>query len=128
MAVTPTSLSTTITAGSSGQVANTNTVHGAVNGLTAAYPTSAEKVLFVTPRGSDSADGLTLKTAKLTLAAALTTMGAGALGRIELGVGVIDVGSGLSLSGYACEIVGQGDATIIATVPPATPSSSWASG
>lgn len=51
-------------------------------------PSIAERVVYVSPRGDDSADGLTQATSKATLQAALTALG-GDAGVIQLGAGTI---------------------------------------
>lgn len=51
-----------------------------------ARPTLDERTLYVTPRGNDASNGTTLRTAKKTIAAALTALGTTG-GRVVLGVG-----------------------------------------
>lgn len=74
-------------------------------GIPGAISGTAEKTLFVTPRGNDANDGLTLKTAKQTLAAALTALAGG--GRIQLGVGSFSTAASHGYS-TGTEIVGAG--------------------
>lgn len=94
MAITPTSLPR-IHDRQPGRLADTDAAFLAINALTApggipsAVNSTAERTLFVTPRGNDSSDGLTLQTAKLTLAAAVATMSDGNGGTIQLGYGSI---------------------------------------
>lgn len=83
------------------------------SGLTSALgpytlkPSVAEQLFFVTPRGNDSNDGLTLQTAKLTLASAVTALG-GNPGKIVLGYGTISTGGSIDLSGTTGVVIEGG--------------------
>lgn len=68
-------------------------------------PTAAEKVVYVTPRGNDSNDGLTLKAAKLTIAAALSALAGG--GIVQMGVGSFSTSATHGLSD-GTKIIGAG--------------------
>jgi hypothetical protein len=52
-------------------------------------PASTDQVLYVSPRGNDTNDGLTWKTAKATVAGALAVVGTSTGYRIEIGQGTI---------------------------------------
>jgi len=79
----------------------------------ATYDAGVARTIYVGPGGSDTSPGLTASKPKATLAGALTAIGIGNLGTVRLLPGVIPAGSGVSLSGYACEIIGSGDASVI---------------
>lgn len=79
--------------------------NGTVYAPHAYLPDEDEKVVYVTPRGNDSNDGLTLKTAKLTIAAGLTALGGG--GTIQLGVGSFSTSATHGLSD-GTKIIGAG--------------------
>jgi hypothetical protein len=68
----------------------------ALSATFAQLPVAAEQTMFVTPRGSNGNDGLTLKSAKATLAAAITALGSGS-GVVTLGFGTIPLGAELPL-------------------------------
>jgi hypothetical protein len=72
-------------------------------------PLVAEKRIYVSPQGDDANDGRAMGSnfAVKTLARALQLMGTTARGVIEMGYGNIDAGTGCSLSGYRCGLVGQ---------------------
>jgi len=76
-------------------------------------PDPAELTLFVTPRGSDANDGLTLKSAKATISAALVAGGT----RIQCGVGTIAQGAtSCAVSGNTAVLgAGRGLTTITYT-------------
>lgn len=76
-------------------------------------PAAAEKVVYLTANGSDANHGRSPDKGKLTFAAALTAIGAGNPGHIEMGVGTISLGAGVSLSGHCCTFTGQGDSTVL---------------
>jgi len=59
-------------------------------------PDLAERAIFVSPRGSDANDGLSPKSAKLTLTAALVALG-GNPGTIQLGAGTINTAATFTL-------------------------------
>jgi len=61
-------------------------------------PVAAELVVFVTPRGDDASDGLTPKSAKATITAALTALGGNA-GVIQIGAGTITTAATHALPG-----------------------------
>lgn len=76
-------------------------------------PLAVEKVVYVSPNGADTNNGLSLRSAKRTFAAALAAIGTGNAGHIDLGAGVIEMGAGVSLSGHKATFSGKGDATIL---------------
>ena len=83
-------------------------------GGTGGYP--SERVVYVSPGGSDSANGMTPATSVKTLAKAgqiLDPTRAGRLGALIMDEGTIDAGAGWSLSGYAFAIFGKGDASAV---------------
>jgi hypothetical protein len=63
----------------------------------ASLPAPADKVVFVSPRGSDTNDGFTIKSALATLSAAVTALGGPGL--IQCGQGTITFGTPLSVAG-----------------------------
>lgn len=69
-------------------------------------PDAAERTLYVTPRGIDTNDGLSLKTAMKSLGAALSALGSGG-GRIQLGVGAFSTADTHALR-TGTEIIGCG--------------------
>lgn len=74
-------------------------------------PDAAERVIYVTPRGNDVNDGLTLKTAKATIPAALNALGGA--GRIILGYGTFTLTATAALpSSVSIEGAGTGLTTI----------------
>lgn len=75
-------------------------------------PTADEKVVYVTARGNDANDGLTLKGAKATLAAAVTALGGP--GTIQLGHGTITTAATLNLPS-GVRLVGLGPAATTIT-------------
>jgi len=85
----------------------------------AALPAVTDKVVFVSPRGADTNDGLTLKSALATLPAAITTLGGPGL--IQCGQGTISFGaplsvagtSGVTIRGVAGLTAGAGAATVL---------------
>jgi hypothetical protein len=56
--------------------------------LSSTFGAGDAKIIYVSPNGNNTNSGLVSSKAKLTLAGALTTMGAGTLGRIVMGAGV----------------------------------------
>lgn len=76
--------------------------------LNATYETGAAKIVYVSPSGNDSRNGKTWSTAKATIAAAMTEIGAGNAGTIILDFGTHLVGPGLSMSGCRLNILGRG--------------------
>jgi hypothetical protein len=92
------------------QEANTTDILGRVR-----VPDAAEQVVYVTVRGDDSNDGLTLKTAKATIAAALTALG-GNPGVIQLGAGNLSTSATHTLpSGTEVRGAGRGLSTLTYT-------------
>jgi hypothetical protein len=80
-------------------------------GMRAAFvsrPTASEVTYFVTPRGDDANDGLTIMTAKATIGSAIAAAG-GSRPRIQLGVGSFSVVAGI-LYPYGTVFVGAGSA------------------
>jgi len=65
----------------------------------ASLPAAADKVVFVSPRGVDTNDGLTLKSALATLSAAITALGGPGL--IQCGQGTISFGAPVSVAGMS---------------------------
>ncbi len=63
----------------------------------APLPAVADKVVFVSPRGTDTNDGYTLKSALATLSAAITALGGPGL--IQCGQGTISFGAPISVAG-----------------------------
>lgn len=89
---------------------------GVALGLTK-IPVTADQTVFVSPRGDDAWDGLTLGTAKLTLAAGLAALSGP--GTIQLAAGTISTGGQINLDGrVGVTIQGMGGAT--AGASPAT--------
>ena len=81
------------------------------DGMKAAFvsrPSAAEVTYFVTPRGNDANDGLTLMTAKSTIDSAIAAAGS-RRPRIHFGVGSFTVASGV-LYPYGTVFVGAGSA------------------
>lgn len=68
-----------------------------VGDIESTFPVSADKIIYVSPRGSDANDGLTWGTAKLTLVGGLAALTGP--GFIQLGAGTIDTGGSVDLSG-----------------------------
>jgi len=62
-------------------------------------PAAADKVVFVSPRGADTNDGYTLKSALATLSAAITALGGPGL--IQCGQGTISFGAPISVAGMS---------------------------
>lgn len=75
-------------------------------GVIVSRPNAAEVTYFVTPRGNDANDGLTLMTAKATIGAALTAAGA-SRPRIQLGVGDFTVAQDIAYP-YGAAFIGCG--------------------
>lgn len=83
----------------------------AAEGMKAAFvsrPTAAEVTYFVTPRGNDANDGLTLMTAKSTIDSAIAAAGS-KRPRIQLGIGSFTIASGIRYP-YGAVFVGAGSA------------------
>ncbi len=85
----------------------------------APLPATADKVIFVSPRGADTNDGYTLKSALATLSAAITALGGPGL--IQCGQGTISFGapifvagtSGVTIRGVAGVTAGAAAATVL---------------
>jgi hypothetical protein len=70
-------------------------------------PASADKVVYVSPRGNDANDGLSMRNAKLTLAAAKTALG-GTPGKISMGYGGIPVSAQFNVDQVGMVLEGAG--------------------
>ena len=89
----------------------------ALNG--AGKPASADSIVYVTRSGNDSGDGLSLGSAKATLAAAVTALGSGP-GVIRMGAGTWTITSSVSV-GIGLAVEGIPGATVITTTTANTP-------
>jgi len=83
----------------------------------AALPAVTDKVVFVSPRGADTNNGLTLKSALATLSAAITALGGPGL--IQCGQGTIAFGAPISVAGTSAVTI-RGVAGITAGATAAT--------
>jgi hypothetical protein len=79
-------------------VANGGALSTGAGSIFGQLPDAVEQVAYVTPRGNDSNNGLSPKSAKLTIAAALTAL-AGNPGTIYLGAGTITTAATHTLPG-----------------------------
>ena len=78
--------------------------------------TGTASIVYVSPLGNDTFNkGKTWAAAKKTIAGALSTIGAGNDGEIRLDFGVHEVDTGISLSGYRCNIIGRGSGMVGST-------------
>lgn len=98
----------------------TSNVHGiaATNELVT-KPLTADKIIYVSPRGNDSADGRSWGSAKLTLVGALNALSGP--GVIQIGAGSISTGGNINLDGrtsvtirgMGCTTAGASPASIV---------------